>query len=87
MDDFIANTINGTCMLFINLELQLLIGINRLTPMSDQNFSLQYQYNMKKIDENKIHYGDSKSIQYQILHTNIMGIVWQIVRRIVNMIL
>ena len=53
-DDFIANTINGTCMLFINLELQLLIGINHLTPMSDQNFSLQYQYNMKKIDENKI---------------------------------
>ena len=58
MDDFIANTTNtkcnGTCMLFTNLELQLLIGINRLTPMSDQNFSLQYQYNMKKIDESKI---------------------------------
>ena len=54
-DDLIANTINGTCMLFINLELQLLIGINRLTPTSDQNFSLQYQYNMKKIDENKIY--------------------------------
>ena len=41
-------------MLFTNLELQLLIGINHLTPMSDQNFSLQYQYNMKKIDESKI---------------------------------
>ena len=54
-DDLIANTIDGTCMLFINLELQLLIGINRLTPTSDQNFSLQYQYNMKKIDENKIY--------------------------------
>ena len=32
-----ANTINSTCMLFINLELQLLIGINHLTPMSDQD--------------------------------------------------
>ena len=37
MDDFIANTINSTCMLIINLELQLLIGINHLTPMSDQD--------------------------------------------------
>ena len=49
MDDFIANTTNtkcnSTCMLFINLELQLLIGINRLTPMSDQGRISLYNIN------------------------------------------
>ena len=49
MDDFIANTTNtkcnGTCMLFTNLELQILIGINRLTPMSDQGGISLYNIN------------------------------------------
>ena len=49
MDDFIANTTNtkcnGTCMLFTNLELQLLIGINCLTPMSDQGRISLYNIN------------------------------------------
>ena len=45
MDDFIANTINSTCMLFINLELQLLIGISHLTPMSDQGRISLYNIN------------------------------------------
>ena len=45
MDDFTADTINGTCMLFINLELQLLIGINRLTPMNDQGRISLYNIN------------------------------------------
>ena len=54
-----------------------------------QNFSLQYQYNIKQgSDENKEKYklGD-KLIQYQILQTNIMRIVWQTVRRITDEIL
>ena len=45
MDDFIANTINSTCMLFINLELQSLIGISHLTPMSDQDRISLYNIN------------------------------------------
>ena len=50
MDDFIANTTNtkcnySTCMLFTNLELQLLIGINRLIPMSDQGKISLYNIN------------------------------------------
>ena len=45
MDDFIANTINSTFMLVINLELQLLIGINHLTPMSDQDRISLYNIN------------------------------------------
>ena len=87
------------CMLFINLELhvQLLIGINHLTPISDQDRIYLSNINTlrRKLMRIKIYlfnifninYGDSKLIQYQILHTNIMGIVWQIVRRIVNKIL
>ena len=59
--------------------------------MSDQdNFSLQYQYNIKKTSyENKEKYqlGDYKIIQYQILQTNIQRTVWEIVRRITNEIL
>ena len=49
-----------------------------------QNFSLQYQYNIKQTsDENieKYQLGDYKLIQYQILQTNVMRAVWQTVRR------
>ena len=52
-----------------------------------QNFSLQYQYNLKQTsDENKekYHLGDCKLIQYQILQTNIARTEWQTVRRITN---
>ena len=55
-----------------------------------QNFSLQYQYNIKQTsDENieKYQLGDYKLIQYQILQTDIMWTVWQTVRRITNEIL
>ena len=55
-----------------------------------QNFSLQYQYNIKQTsDENieKYQLGDYKLIQYQILQTNVMRTVWQTVRRITNEIL
>ena len=55
-----------------------------------QNFSLQYQYNIKQTsDENieKYKLGDYKLIQYQILQTDIMWTVWQTVRRITNKIL
>ena len=44
-----------------------------------QNFSLQYQYNIKQTsNENNEKYklGDYKLIQYQILHANITRIVW-----------
>ena len=49
-----------------------------------QNFSLQYQYNIKQTsDENieKYQLGDYKLIQYQILPTNVMRAVWQTARR------
>ena len=42
---------------------------------------------MQTSDENKEKYGTTKLIQYQILQTNIMRIIWQIVRRITNEIL
>ena len=52
-----------------------------------QNFPLQYHYNIKQTgDENKEKYilGDHKLIQYWILRTNIIRIVWQTVRRITD---
>ena len=52
-----------------------------------QNFSLQYQYNIKQAgDKNREEYQswDHQLIQYQILWTNIIRIVWQIERRITN---
>ena len=55
-----------------------------------QNFSLQYQYNIKQTsDENKEKYqlGDYKLIQYQIRKTNITRTVRQTVRRITKGIL
>ena len=55
-----------------------------------QNFSLQYQYNIRQTsDENEEKYqlADYKLIQYQFLHTNITRTVWQTVRRITNEIL
>ena len=57
-----------------------------------QNFSLQYQYNIKgKSDEKKakksIFWGDYQLIQYQIIQSNIMRIVWLTVRRITDEIL
>ena len=58
--------------------------------MTWQNFSLQYQYNIKQTsDENKEKYqlGDYKLMQYQILHANITRTVWQTIRRITNEIL
>ena len=48
------------------------------------------QVNIKNIsDENeeKCHLGDYWLIQYQILRANIIGIVWQTVRRIADEIL
>ena len=45
---------------------------------SRQNFSLQYQYNIKQISDEyrgKYQFGDYKLIQYQILLTNITRIV------------
>ena len=54
-----------------------------------QNFSLQYQSNIKQIsDENKEKYqfGDNQLIQYSILWTNIIRIVWLTVRRITNLV-
>ena len=58
-----------------------------------QNFSLQYQYNIKgKSDEKKVKKSiflrDYQLIQYQIIQSNIMmWIVWLTVRRITNEIL
>ena len=55
-----------------------------------QNFSLQYQYNIRQTsDENKEKYksGDYQLIQYQILQTNIIRFVWQTVKRVTNDIL
>ena len=55
-----------------------------------QNFSLQYQYNIKQAsDEKKEKYqlGDYFLIQYQILQTNIASIIYQTVGRIANEIL
>ena len=57
---------------------------------STQNFSIHYQYNIKKAsDKNKQEYqlGDYELIQYQILQTNNTRTVWQTVRRITNEIL
>ena len=58
--------------------------------MTRENFSLQYQYNIKhRSDENKVKYqlGDCYLIKYQILQIDIITIVWQTVRRITNEIL
>ena len=55
-----------------------------------QNFSLQYQYNIKQAgDKKKEKYqlGDYFLIQYQILQTNIARIIHQTVGRIANEIL
>ena len=55
-----------------------------------QNFSLRHQYNSKQTsNENKEKYqlGDYWLIQFQILQTNIIWIVWQTVRRITHEIL
>ena len=52
-----------------------------------EKFSLQYQYNIKQVgDENREEYKlwDYLLIQHQILWTNIIRIVWQIVWRITN---
>ena len=52
-----------------------------------QNFSLQYQYNIKrKRAKNKEKY-QLGVIQYQILQTNVIGIIWQMVRRITKEII
>ena len=60
--------------------------------MSDQDriSPLQYPYNIKQTsDENKekCHLEGYQMIQYQILWTIIIGIVWQKVRRITHKIL
>ena len=55
-----------------------------------QNFSLQYQYNIKQTsDENieKFQLTDYQLIQYQILKINIIRFVWQTVERITYEIL
>ena len=52
-----------------------------------QNFSLQCHYNIGQTsDENKEKYqlANYKLIQYQILSTSTMGIIWMMVRRIIN---
>ena len=57
---------------------------------SRQNFSLQYQYNIKQTSDEyrgKYQFGDYKLIQYKILLTNITRIVLQKVRRVTNEIL
>ena len=59
-------------------------------PFTVQNFSLQYQYNIKQTSQmRKYQLGDHdfKLIQYQILQTNIARTVWQTVTRITNKIL
>ena len=59
------------------------ISFNPLTPMSDQDRISPY--NIKQTsDESKDKYqsGDNKLIQYKILRTNIIRIVWQEVKRI-----
>ena len=61
-----------------------------LTSVWWENFSEQYQYNIKQTsDENKEKYqlGDYKLIQYQILQSNIARTVSQKIRRITNEIL
>ena len=57
--------------------------------MNDRD-RISLQVNIKNIsDENeeKYHLGDYWLIQYQILRANIIGIVWQTVRRIADEIL
>ena len=58
--------------------------------MSDQdNFSLQYQYNIKQISDEKkekYQFGDNQLIQHSILWTNIITVVWLTVRRIKNLV-
>ena len=70
----------------------MVVQVKELYPFNShkwprQNFSLQYQYNIKQTsDENKENYqwGDYKLIQYQIPQTNITRIVWQTVKRITD---
>ena len=59
-----------------------------IIPMHDQDRISPYNIKPKN-DENKEKYqlGDYWLTQYQILQTNIIGIVWQTVRRIANKIL
>ena len=57
---------------------------------SPEFLQVKYQYNIKQTsDESKEKYylGDCLFIQYQLLQTNIISIVWQRVRRITDKIL
>ena len=47
-----------------------------------ENFSLRYQYNIKQTSNES-----KENIQFQILQTNIIWIVWQTVKRITSEIL
>ena len=63
------------------------IVFNHSTP---EFLQVKYQYNIKqRSDESKEKYylGDCLLIQYQLLQTNIISIVWQRVRRITDKIL
>ena len=63
------------------------IVFNHSTP---EFLQVKYQYNIKQTsDESKEKYylGDCLFIQYQLLQTNIISIVWQRVRRITDKIL
>ena len=63
------------CLLHIPESIKPWNLLNPLTPVSDQDRTSPYQLR------------DYLLIQYQILQTNIMRIIWQTVRRITNEIL
>ena len=68
-----------------------MLCLNILTPVSDQDRISPHNINTilrrKEMRIKKHQSGDSKFIQYQILRTNLIRIVWQIIRRITNEIL
>ena len=83
---FILNTcLLETVQLFIFWSLT---GVTGLTFHSHEwpryNFSSQYQYNINQISDEKkekYQFGDNHLIQYSILWTSIIRIVWLAVRR------
>ena len=78
---FGVSSITQVC---ISEVLHVIFRLNSLIPMSDQVWISPYNINTISSNENKEKYrlGDDLLIQYQILQTNIIRIVWQIERRL-----
>lgn len=85
MYDIIKNELGKYFKIVSNMWLPVL---DSHRPRHD--FSLKYQYNMKQTNNKKIRkyqLGDYYLMEYQVLKTNIILIIWQTVRRMTEKIL